>query len=206
MTKNQKVRPAAATGFVALALLVTACGGGSAKTATSATTTTTAAGRAARLASYRQCLQSHGVTLPANAAGGGFGAGRGAGGNTSGTAPTTTLPPGVTEQQWQAAITACAGQLPTRGGGNLQNNPQFQVYYNCLQTYLMTHGGTTLPPISQGGGGIFGGGGGGGPGGPGSTASGNTTTTNPTLQAARDHCDSLRPTFGGGGTTTTSTP
>jgi len=212
MTKYLKGRAAAATGIVALALLVTACGGGSSKTATGTTTTTTARGaaRAARLAAYRQCLQSHGVTLPANAGGGfggfGAGAGRRAAGDTSGTAPTTTLPPGVTEQQWQAAVTACASQLPARG--NLQNNPQFQVYYNCLQTYLMTHGATTLPPLSQVGGGFFGGGG--GPGGPAGTTAGDTTTTaNPTLQAARDHCAALRPTFGGGaagGATSTSTP
>jgi hypothetical protein len=200
MTRYLRTRPVVAAGIVALALLVTACGGGSTKTATGTTTTTTAGGaaRSARLAAYRQCLQSHGVTLPASTGGGfgglGGGGNRGAAGDTSGTAPTTTLPPGVTEQQWQAAVTACASQLPARGSANLQNNPQFQVYYNCLQTYLTTHGGTTLPPLSQGGAGIFGGGGG-----------SSTTIANPSLQAARDHCAALRPTFGGG-TTTTSTP
>jgi hypothetical protein len=156
-------------------------------------------------------MQSHGVTLPAGSAvglGGRPGAGgTGATGGTTGTTgstrsvPTTTIPAGVTSQQWEAALAACNSQLPARGG-NLQNNPQFQLYYNCLQTYLMTHGGTTLPPLSQGGAGIFGGGGTGG----GAGNGGSTSTTNPTLQAARDHCAALRPAPGAGSTTTTSKP
>jgi hypothetical protein len=174
-----------------------ACGGGSTK-AVAPVTTTTVAGRGARQAAFSQCMQSHGVKLPAGS-GVGFGGrpGTGGAGDTTGSTrsvPTTTIPPGVTTQQWQSALAACNSQLPNRG--NAQNNPQFQLYYNCLQTYLMTHGGTTLPPLSQGGAGIFGGGGGG------STA----TTTNPTLQAARDHCVALRPTGGVGSTTTTAKP
>jgi flagellin-like protein len=196
---------------VAMTLILAACGGASSTTAsTSATTSTTAAGRNARLAAFRTCMQSHGVILPANfVLGGGRGAGGGGGGGTTpgsaptGSAPTTTIPAGVSPQQWQTAVTACASQIP--GRGNLQNNPQFQVYYNCLQSYLTTHGGTTLPPLSQGGGaGLFGGGAGPGGGAPGATdASGTTSTTNPTLAAARAHCAALRPAFNGGSTTTT---
>jgi hypothetical protein len=170
-------------------------------------TTTTVAGRGARQAAFRQCMQSHGVTLPAGSAVG-FGGrpgtgGAGGTGDTTGSTrsvPTTTIPAGVTSQQWEAALAACNSQLPARG--NLQNNPQFQLYYNCLQTYLMTHGGTTLPPLSQGGAGIFGGGGAGG----GAGNGGSTSTTDPTLQAARDHCAALRPAAGAGSTTTTSKP
>jgi hypothetical protein len=211
MIKSRAAQPIGAVAFVfALAVILAACGGSTKTTAAppSTTSTTTAgnAARAAALAAYRSCMQSHGVTLPAGA-GLGFGGGarRNGTSTTTGTgvpatAPTTTIPPGVTEQQWQAAIAACSSTLPARG--NLQNNPQFQLYYNCLQTYLTTHGGTTLPPLSQGGGaGLFG-----GRGGPGGTGDTSSTTANPTLAAAQAHCAPLRPTFGGGSTTTTTGP
>lgn len=206
MTKSWVRQPGAGAAVVlACAVLLAACGGGggSAKTSASATTTTTAAGnRQAAQAAFRSCMQSHGVTLPANGGLGGVFRGGGGAGDSTGssvpnrTFPSTTLPAGVTSQQWQAALAACQSQLPARGagnGGNFANNPQVQVYYNCLQTYLMTHGGTTLPPLGQAGArGLFGGG-------PGSS----TTTADPSLQAAQAHCASLRPTFGGGSTTTT---
>jgi hypothetical protein len=212
MTKSWVRQPAAGAAVVlACAVVLAACGGGGgggasgAKTASSATTTTAAGNRQAALAAFRSCMQSHGVTLPANSGLGGVFRGGGGAGDTNGssvpnrTFPSTTLPPGVTSQQWQAALAACQSQLPARGtgnggnGANFANNPQVQVYYNCLQTYLMTHGATTLPPLGQAGArGLFGGG-------PGSS----TTTADPTLQAAQAHCAALRPTFGGGSTTTT---
>lgn len=190
-------RPAAVCGLFALVLLAAACGGSSSTTAATTTTTptTTAGGNgAARLAAFRACMQSHGVTVPANARLGGGGGRFGAGGtgsttDTTGPAPTTTIPPGVTEQQWQTAVTACASTLPNR-----QNNPQVQIYVNCLNSYLSSHGGTTIP-TGPGAAGVFGGRAG---------ASGETTTTNPTLQAAMAHCAALRPAFGGRGSTTTS--
>lgn len=194
MSRISVARPAAVCGLFALVLLAAACGGSASTTAASTTTppTTTAGGNAAnRLAAFRACMQSHGVTLPANArlgGGGRFGGGTGSTTDTTGPAPTTTLPPGVTEQQWQAAVTACASTLPTR-----QNNPQVQIYINCLNSYLSSHGGTTIP-TGAGAGALFGGRG----------ASGDTTTTNPTLQAALAHCAALRPAFGGRGPTTTS--
>ena len=203
MTKSWVRQPSACAAVVlACAVVLAACGGGggTAKTAASASTTTTAAGgnRQAALAAFRSCMQSHGVTLPAN--GGLGGVFRGGGGDTGSsvpgnrTFPSTTLPPGVTSQQWQAALSACQSQIPrgTGNGGNLANNPQVQVYYNCLQSYLTTHGGTTLPPLGQAGTrGLFGGG------------PGSSTTLDPTMQAAQAHCASLRPTFGGSTTTTT---
>lgn len=176
-----------------LALLMAACGGSSTTTAASTTTPpTTVAGNGARRAAFRDCMQSHGVTLPANARlGGGFNRAPGAT-DFGGTVPSTTLPPGVTSQQWQAALQACASTLRP----NLQNNRQFQLYFNCLNSYLQTHGGTTLPPLGQpGAGGLFGGR---------AQGTGETTTTNPTLQAAQDHCAALRPTFGNRGSTTTT--
>jgi hypothetical protein len=205
MTRNPFFRPGIAGAFVTLALIATACGG-STKTATATTTTpTTAAGAgaggnaAARLAAFRTCMQQKGITLPANfrlGGGRGFGGGGGAGatGTTSSTltAPTTTIPAGVTPQQWQAALTACASSFRP----NPQNTQAIQIYVNCLNSYLSAHGGTTLPTNPGGAAaGLFGGRGG---------ASGDTTTTNPTLQAAEAHCAALRPALGGRGTTTTS--
>lgn len=194
MPKHPITRPAATFSLMVVALLVAACGGSS--TATSASTTTpttptTVAGNGARGAAFRDCMQSHGVTVPANARLR-FGPRAGAT-DPTGSAPSTTLPPGVTSEQWQAALQACARTLQP----NLQNNPQVQLYFNCLNSYLQTHGGTTLPPLGQGGpGGLFGGRG---------QGTGDTTTTNPALQAAQAHCAALRPAFGNRGSTTTTT-
>jgi hypothetical protein len=140
-------------------------------------------------------MSSHGVTLPANyRLGGGFRRGAGSS-TTTGTVPTTTLPPGVTEQQWTAALQQCASSL---GAGRNVNSAALAAYRNCLNAYLTSHGGTTLP--STGGIG-FGGGFGGGAGG----ANGGTTTTNPLMQAALAHCQALRPAFNRGSTTTSPT-
>lgn len=189
-------RAGGAAVVLVFALTLAACGGSSKTTSATTTTPTTVAGRGAAAAAFESCLKSHlpaGVTLPTRGFGGAFrGAGGGGAGNAGngGSIPTTTLPAGVTSAQWQAALKACASQLP-RGGG--ANNPQFAAYRNCLNAYLSANGGTTLP--STGGGGLGGGGFGGG-------ASGETTTTNPLLQAAQAHCAALRPSFG---STTTST-
>jgi hypothetical protein len=211
LNRNWATRPAAFAGaIIAMALVVAACGGGS-KTATAVpTTTSTTNARTARTAAFRACMSKNGVNLPANAGFGfGFGGrgGGGAGAGSTGSVPTsrsipsTTLPAGVTEQQYQAAEKACASTLPT-GGANLANNPQFSAYYNCLNSYLSANNETTLPPLSSTGGGGLGGLF--GRGGAGAGASGETTTTNPSLQAAMTHCIALRPTFGGGTTTTTT--
>jgi hypothetical protein len=200
-----------------MAVVLAACGGGS-KTATSATTTTptTATGRGAAAAAYVTCMKNHGVTLPAGTGPFGFGGGgrRGAGagggsvptggstpttGSAPRTFPSTTLPAGVTEAQYQAAQKACVSALPR--GGNLANNTQFAAYYNCLNSYLTANGGTTLPPLAQGGGlgGLF------GRGGPGAAdGSSPSTTSNPMLAAAMAHCVALRPTFAATTTTTTA--
>jgi hypothetical protein len=177
----------------ALTIVAAACGGGS--TTTAPTTTSTAANsRAAALAAYTTCMKDHGVTLPAGAGGFGFGGGGRRGGGTTvpgspssvpRTFPSTTLPAGVTESQYQAALTACRSTLPT-GGGGFANSPAAAAYRNCLNGYLSAHGGTTLP--ANGG---FGGG-----------ASGVTSTTNPLMAGARTACAALLPTRG----STTTTP
>lgn len=213
MTKSSIARPAAACGFVALALLVTACGSSKTSAAPTTTSTTTAATKA--LAAFRSCMQSHGVTLPANFRAGGFGGfggrgGAGGAGNTTGTTrprPTTTLPAGVTSAEYSAAIAACRSTLPT-GAGGLANNPQFTDYYNCVQSYLMANNEQTLPAMNAGGAAaLFGGAGFGGfRGGTTSSTAEPTTTTlpNPSLAAAEAHCVALKPAFGAGRTTTTT--
>jgi hypothetical protein len=183
----------AAIGMVA-ALAISACGGGSPKTAAvaPATTSTTAAdqaGAASRQA-YTQCMQSHGVDVS------------GLRGARGGSTPSS-LPAGVTQQQFDQAMQACRSLLPA-AGGNFQNNPAFAAYRNCL----MLHG-VTLPAGGQGGAGAAtttpaast----------PGTTAVGGAgrglfglDPNNPTVAAALQACAALRPASGGGGTTTTA--
>jgi len=166
---------------VATALVVGACGGGGSSTATAASTTTTTLTRAARNQAYLQCLQSHGVNVT------------NLGGLRGGANASTTLPPGVTQQQLTAATQACQSLRPTGGGGaNAQNNPAFAAYRNCINLQLQKAGATTLPPPGQGAGG-----GGLGNGRP--PAPGETTTTNPVMQAARQACAALLPAGGFGG-------
>lgn len=184
---------------VVFALVLAACGG-STKASSSATTTTTTTNRTNRLAAFRTCMAQQGVDLPADFTLGGLGGRRGGATGTSGstdtttgTVPTTTLPPGVTAQQYRSALQACASTLGTPGGG--ANNPQVTQYRDCINQYLTSNGGTTLPSTGGGGFGGFGGGGG----------SGAATTSNPLMQAALQHCASLRPAFSGRRGTTSTT-
>ena len=176
-----------AAALVVLAVLATACGSGGTKAAASTTTTTVAGRGGAALKAFTDCMKSHGVTVPAQGFRGGTGAG-GTGGTRgtapSGSVPPTTLPPGVTQQQYDAAIAACRSLIPAR-----QASPAAAAYRNCINLQLQQHGATTLPPAGQGGGGGGFGGGGGGFGGPG----GSTATADPALQAAMQACAALRP-------------
>jgi hypothetical protein len=106
-----------AAGLLAMAVVVAACGGGGSKAATSATTSTTTA-RGGRTAAFNSCMKSHGVATS------------GLRGFRGGATPTS-LPAGVTSQQFQAAFSACRSQLPT-GGFGFANNPAFAAYTNCL--------------------------------------------------------------------------
>ncbi len=187
-----------------LVLVAAACGGGS-NTVAAASTTTTTTNRAARTQAFLSCMQSKGVKITSTRGIGGPGGFRGAPGGAGAatslpaqTRPPTTLPPGVTQAQYDAALSACRSLLPT-GGGNPQNNPALQAYLNCVNLQLTQHGATTIPAFGRAGGG-------GGFGQP--DTSGNTTTTNPVVEAARAHCANLLPAggFGGRGGSTTTTP
>jgi len=200
MREVKKMRLAALGGFLAAGLVLAACGGGSSHAAasTNVTTTTTAGGngggRGAALAAFRDCMSSHGVTLPTrprtdggppsttpgetrppgdgNGPGGfpGFG-----GGNFAGR--FATPPAGVDPTKYKAALAACASKLPTRGV-NLPNNSAFAAYRSCLKDH-----GVTLPTS---GGGSF-------------------NRNDPKVQAALATCRPLLPAGGFGGSTTTTT-
>jgi hypothetical protein len=205
------------TVFSVFALIVIAgCGGGGTKSAASSSTSTstpaaTGASGAAGFAAYSKCMTSHGIPAsaltrrgngppttgtdgsapPANSGGG------------SGNPPTPSLPAGVTQAQYQAALDACRSQLPAGGGagagaGGGANSAEFAAYRNCLQLH-----GVTLPTGGQR------------PSGQtattGQTATappagglGGLNTSDPTVQAALTACMSLRPAQGSPTTSTTA--
>jgi hypothetical protein len=170
--------------LIGVALLATACGGGSSKASASASTptsTTAPAGSTAGAASrakFTQCLESHGV--PASVASAGFGGRRPAGGSTSSTTNGTngSSPSGSSLfTQYQAAFNACRSDLPAgfgRGGGNF-NSAAFAAYRNCLEIH-----GVTVPTTTPGSTGGFGGGLG-------------AASRSPAFQAAQKACASLLP-------------
>jgi hypothetical protein len=174
--------------LIGVALLATACGGGSTKTSSSASTSTTAPSGStgstatASRAKFTQCLESHGV--PASVASAGFGR-RGAGGSTS---STTTGGSGGTSpggssvfSQYQSAFNACRSDLPSgfgRGGGTSFNSAAFAAYRNCLEIHGVTVPTTT--PGSTGSGAGFG-------------AGFGAASQSPAFQAAQKACASLLP-------------
>jgi hypothetical protein len=214
--------------FTVLALVVAGCGGGGSKSATSSSTTSsttagattgTTTGRgtgAAGFAAYTQCMTSHGIPAsalqnrrgnapPATGGEGGAPPASAPGGAADGSIPTPSLPAGVTQAQYQAAIEACRSQLPAGGfGGGGANSAALAAYRNCLQLH-----GVTLPAGGQRAGGQ--------PTGTDQTptsATGSSTSTpgfgglnssDPTVQAALKACESLRPTPAQGSSTTSTT-
>jgi hypothetical protein len=180
--------------LIGVALLATACGGGSTKTSSSATSSTTAptgsAGStaAASRAKFTQCLESHGV--PASVASAGFGR-RGAGGATSSTTTGGSSANGSSAlSKYQAAFTACRSDLPAGfGRGGNFNSAALAAYRNCLEIHGVTVPTTT--PGSSGSGGGFGGGFG-------------AASRSPAFQAAQKACASLLPARTG--PTTTAPP
>ncbi len=170
--------------LIGVALLATACGGGSTKTSSSdSTSTTTPSGStgsaaAASRAKFTQCLESHGV--PASVASAGFGR-RGTNGSTS---STTTGGSSAGRSslftQYQSAFTACRSDLPAGsfGGGGNFNSAALAAYRNCLEIHGVTVPTTT--PGSTGSGGGFGGGFG-------------AASRSPAFQAAQKACASLLP-------------
>ena len=174
----------------ALALVAAACGGGS--KAASETTTTVPGRRGAALQGFRQCMTSHGVTLPQRSrtstttngseppqsdSGGGFGGfGFGGFGNRF-----RQPPPGVDPAKYQAAFQACQSQLP-----NPQNNAQFQSAFNAYVGCLKSHGVNVGDP-SQG-----------------FQALSGIDRNSATFQAAQQVCRPLLPTRGSSSTTSTT--
>ncbi|MGI8492157.1 MAG: hypothetical protein ACR2NJ_05285 [Acidimicrobiales bacterium] len=171
---------------VVAAVVLSGCGGSSTKTSATPTSgpTTTLAGSAAR-AAYVQCMTNHGI--PASAlrfgrGGGGLGGPPGGGGAGSGApgtgAPGTdsgssvppsttarTLPPGVTQSQFDSAQATCRPLLPQ----GFANSPAAAAYRNCLTVH-----GVTATTIA---------------GGPSPTLNRN----DPTVAAALQACAPLRP-------------
>ncbi|HEX4865487.1 MAG TPA: hypothetical protein VFV02_15560 [Acidimicrobiales bacterium] len=181
---------AALAGAVALA----ACGGGSSSASGSSPTTSIPPGSAS-LASYVQCLESHGV--PSSVAstfgqrrrsGQGGAAGSGSGGSTPPASSPQGSPRPTIPSQYQAAFNACRGLRPSFGGGGI-NSAAFAAYRNCLQLH-----GVILPTPSTGGGS-------GGAGGPGGLFS--QLQNDPAFKAAQQACAALAPTRSA---TTTTTP
>jgi hypothetical protein len=179
--------------IVGLVLLGAACGSGGSKATTAATSTTpTTRARGAAAAAFRQCMASHGVTIPqrtrpstpgttepsgtANdgAGGGGFGGG----GGGSGFGGLTTAPPGVDQATFQAALNACRSLVPT-GGGGAQFQAAFTAYLNCLKSH-----GIQVDP-SQG-----------------RRALSGLDQTSSAFQAANQICRQLLPTRSGASSTT----
>ncbi len=190
----------AAAGIVAVVGL-SACGSSSTTSSGPTTTVASSSGSASkgRLAAFESCMESKGIpasalptgrrpagtggTVPAAGAGtGGFGGG----GGRIGRVPTS-LPAGVTQAQYSAALTACRSTIPRFGGGRL-SSPAFTAYRQCLQLHGFT------PP--------------GGPAGSTSTTAAGATTTTvaaATRQAAVAACAALRPAASGSSTPTSTT-
>jgi hypothetical protein len=136
---------------VVAALVLAACGGGSSKSATASTTTTTAA-RGSRLAAFRQCMASHGVTVPTRPPGqngppptqpGETTVPRGQGGGFGGGGFFRNPPAGVDPQAWNSALQACQSTIPQGGFGGGANASARAAYRNCLASH-----GVAVPTTS----------------------------------------------------------
>lgn len=192
---------------VTLASVAMACGGSTRVVTAPTTTAPTTASRTA----FTACLVKQGIPAQAAAtlggrragAGGGGpngtgGGGPGAGGEGGGfTAPS--LPAGVTQAQYRAALQSCRSLLPGRGAGGRSgfNSAAGAAYRNCLQIHGVTvptpgsrTSTTTAPgsPTSTPGGG---------------RGFGGLDTSNPTVRSAMAACAVLLP--GRVATTTSST-
>ena len=177
-----------------------ACGGGSSGSASSSTSTSSPAGRGAQSSAFTACLKQHGVTLPAGGFGNGGGPGGGGPGGPSGPPPNGFRPPGgtggggrpsisipgVSQQDVQAAFSACQSKLPNGGrfGGGGANAQDLQAYTSCLGDH-----GVKVPTPGSGA----------QPGGP---AGLGALRSDPKFAAANKVCAALLPAAGGSTTTT----
>jgi len=191
------------------ALLLAACGGGgSPKVSASTSTTTSTPGRGFRNAAFTTCLQKQGIKLPAGGLGfggrrrGGASGASGASGATGarrgfGGGPPISIP-GVSTQKLQSAFAACRSSLPNGGrfGGGRFNPEVLRAYLSCLGDH-----GVVVPTTTTGASGATGA----------SVRTGRgvgsqlrALRSQPKYAAAAKTCQPLLPTFGGGGTTTSS--
>ena len=146
------------TFVIAGALVAAACSGsGGGKVAAGSTASPSSASSSSNAAfqAYRDCLAQHGVTLPqrqrnqssqsgASDASGppsdqSGGPGRGFNGQFS-------LPPGVDQSTFDAAMQACANLRPAGGGGGGRGGAAGAAYRSCLADH-----GVTVPSTSSGG-------------------------------------------------------
>jgi hypothetical protein len=151
-----------------IAVLAAGCGGGSsssaAPAAAAAGTTTTAqagggaaggapgGGNAGGFQAFRDCLTSHGVTLPARPGGGQGGGGGGTPPAGGGGAPPAggggfAARLGNLTAKQKAAVTACQSKRPAGFGGGNRNggaaNPALAKYTACLKSHGVTFGSTS---------------------------------------------------------------
>jgi hypothetical protein len=157
---NKSRRPGTAVLALVLAgLILTACGSASTSSTKSskAAATTSAAARpgapnASRFTALRECLQKHGITLPKRTPGqlrpaGPAGLLGGAG---------ATLPKGVTQAQYQAAVKKCGGIAGARSGGlGRIDSPPFKRALAKFATCMRENGVKLAAPNTSGKGAIF---------------------------------------------------
>ena len=164
-SSHSPLRACTAVPIALSCLALVACGGSSGSTgsASNATTNASAAGGpggqgAGRFAALRQCLQKNGIALPQRPAGTrprtpGAGVFGGGGGGGLGGAQRQ-LPPGVTAQQFQAALAKCGGGAGGFGRRRLAD----PAYRQSLVAFVacMRSGGVNLSaPNTSGTGPVF---------------------------------------------------
>jgi hypothetical protein len=148
--------------LIASCVALAACGSSGASTTSASSPPAngaTGARGAGAFAAVRQCLARNGITLPPRQAGqrppGGGGGGifgGGGGGATGRTGPR--LPPGVTAQQFQAALQKCGAGRQRRGPGFATNPAARQALTEFAA--CMRKNGVNLPaPNTSGGGPVF---------------------------------------------------
>lgn len=173
---NKTMRGVATLVLLLSSLLLAACGGGSSAGTTSSTAAAsgasskqTAPGQSgqpgARFSALRECLKKSGITLPERkafkagqkrppAGGGFFGGGGGKGGSP-------TLPKGVTQAQFQAALRKCGGGRFGGGTGaaggrfGRTSSPAFRAALTKFASCMRENGVNVPTPNVSGKGPVF---------------------------------------------------
>jgi hypothetical protein len=154
---NPAIRAAGAVvGVLAVAALLTACGGSS--TSNSATATSAGTRASATRTALAACLRQHGVTLPAAGGPGSGGPPAGAPGGGSGGPPVGRPPTGSGFPggggggvKFRAALRACGADFPAGGRRPGFSRQAIQKYVSCVRQH-----GYNLPnPNLSGNGPVF---------------------------------------------------